>query len=217
MTYNYQHIFDNRYGLKVDAKAWASFVSWPWWFTNHSVFLVRIKDIHWKISLVQSELERTGLFIPFESDYLHATLKWGWLYSSKKEVMKDVKKYVDDEISFSEEVKPFELVMKWLNFFSNVIFVKCFDQWMLAAIHRELILYYDLDIKQRRDLDNFIPHIAIWTYKREESNDELFKLWDVYQDYEFWSCNISSIDLCDVIRTKEMKFPKIEIIKSINL
>lgn len=184
---------------------------------NHIVFLIEIKDINWNIALVQSELEKTGLFVPFENDYLHVTLKWAWLYMSKEEMMDDAKSYLENKIAFTEAIRPFKLIVKWINFFSNVVFIQCFDEWMLALIHEQLILYYKLDVKQRRDLDNYIPHIAIWTYKEEEGNDKLFELWEQYQEYEFWDFEINTIALCNVIRNNTTKFPKIEVIEEINL
>lgn len=213
----YDALRKNRFNLYIDTIAWRPYTSWPWWYIHHLVFLISCSTMSQSFLSLQKELVDTGWFIPFPAEYLHITLKAVKSYMKKEDTLDDSMKYSQAFVSSDSPILPFDIHFKWVNFFNNVVFVQCFDTWILELLHKKIISHYGLPINSKRDLENYVPHIAIWTYIDSQCIDKIYAIGQKYRTFYFWSLHVDSYQFCDVVRSGITQFPSIDFIKKFDL
>jgi len=206
---------------KIDTEFWKPYRGWSKKERIHLVFLTKIQDkkIINKIEKVQRELSKNKSYIRFPKDHYHITLKPLTFLKDKQNKPDDLDiKQITEIIAKTKKefsnTNPIKIKIQKINFFSSVVFLEVQDNNKLGMINKRLMKIKNIN-HSGRDYPNFIPHIAIGTFKTKNIK-ALIKRIEKLKDTNFGETEIKSFDFV-FAHWHKTKFPKFESYKKIKL
>ncbi|MEW6069419.1 MAG: 2'-5' RNA ligase family protein [Candidatus Thermoplasmatota archaeon] len=217
-----QEYWEARKSFIPDIETWKPYRGWGEGNRKHLVFLTRILDpnILDRIENLQEQLSASDSYIRFPSDYYHITFKsWGFLSDSKgapddlsKGEVEDALIKVREKLSKFER---FEIELRRLNLFPTVVFIEVRDNNRYADINREIIKIPQIGQKWQ-DYPNFIPHLAIGSFRKKDRIQDFIRLLEERRELSFGKLIIDKVEFV-IAHWHKTKFPKFELIKIFDL
>ncbi|MFH0816690.1 MAG: 2'-5' RNA ligase family protein [Methanobacteriota archaeon] len=211
-----------RRSLQPNTRTFRPFRGWEQGAGKHLVFLFRVNssEISSDIAEVQADLSRDEAFVPFPPDYLHITVKaWGFLEDNKvasediiHEELECVIPQFQAKLSTS---KVFDVKLERVNVFPSVVFAEVHDDVRFAELNKKLLEIPRIEAKWS-DHPNYIPHIAIGTFKEGVAVQPLIKRLEGHRNRSFGTITVENIELV-IAHWRDTKFPVFEPLSRVEL
>lgn len=221
MNNKYKIIWDERYSLSPNTKNWKPFKGWDKKDRKHLVLLIIIKkeNIIKKIEMVQHKLSLYGSYIRFPKEYYHITVKpIGFLNDLKNHPDDYSKEEFDEIIKNTGEIlskeRKFEIKLKSVNLFKDVVFIQIDDKNKLALINKKTLNIPKINTL-KRDYPNFLPHCSIGTYRNNKIKGIIEEI-ENFKEFRLGKVLVDRIQLV-IAHWHNTKYPKFEIIKTFRL
>ena len=207
--------WEARRSLQPNTRTFRPFHGWQRGAGKHLVFLFRVKapEILKIIAEVQADLCGDEAFVPFPSEYLHITVKvWGFL-EDKKDAADDIlPKEPERAIPHLREnvatVKAFETELGRVNVFPSVVFAEVKDGGGFAELNRKVLEIPGVEARWS-DHPNYIPHLAIGTFREGTDVEPLMKMLETRRKSAFGKITVGNIELV-IAHWRDSKFPIFE-------
>lgn len=221
MYNKYQKIWNSRYSISPNTKNWKPFKGWDKKDRKHLVLIISIKDkrIVKNIETIQNKLSTYNSYIRFPKGYYHITIKPLGFFNNLKTRPDDYNKEEVNEITKSisntlSKEKKFEIKLKSINLFNDVVFIQINDKNKLASINRKILSIPNVKIL-KRDYPNFLSHCTIGTFKSKKIKELIGEI-EKFREFNFGKILVDSIQLV-IAHWHNTKYPKFELIKKFNL
>jgi len=184
---------------------------------EYLTFVIRVEDekVAGKILDIQKRLSVISCVDPFPKDYFHVTVKGGgFLVETKKSNDEVSRENVAEIMSQADKAlmgtKAFQISLKRLNVFSDVVFVEVHDDGKIRKIHKLLKEQVNFLRSSKFEGESFVPHLSICGFKNEKEFNKLLKALEKFRNTSFGSFHVNSLDL--IIAHLNHKYPVLETI-----
>ncbi len=201
-----------------NTKTFKPFSGWNSGYPDHLVFLVRLNQIESdeiikRINDMQKILACFEAYIPFPDEYYHITVKaLGFLDVDHTE--DDVELIINKVPDILSRFDSFNISINQIKVFPSVIYAGIDDDGLFRELNKSLLQVSEIKLKY--DYPAYIPHMALGTFKENESLDELLSLVEQNKTVSFGKANINHLDLTNV-RWHDSKFPEFKLVKRFEL
>ncbi|MDA3884700.1 MAG: hypothetical protein PF638_03810 [Candidatus Delongbacteria bacterium] len=164
-------------------------------------------------------LSEFDCYNPFPKEHFHVTLKILGTISNEKESPNDYSISNIDDLLFNLKTKiswfyKFQAKIKLINLFPSVLFAEVFDNGKFLELNKIICETNDIVTFPERDLENYIPHIALGNFKNNNIKDFVDKVSEL-RNLDFGMIEVNSINLVKVDLTAPV--PEFERLNMIEL
>ncbi|MBN2790231.1 MAG: hypothetical protein JXR69_08570 [Candidatus Delongbacteria bacterium] len=170
-----------------------------------------------KLTKINDKLSIFDCYNPFPKEYFHVTIKILGAISNEEDPSDYTLNEIDDILLNLKTkltwIKNFKANVKMLNLFPSVLFAQIEDDGNLEELNRIICETNNIVTYPERDLENYIPHIALGNFKNDNVGD-FVKAVKKIRNMNFGSINVDLINLVKVdITTPVPEFETLEKIK----
>ncbi len=198
-----------------NTRTFKPYAGWRQGHAEHLVFVVRLDqlssdDIIDAIAGTRKKLATSSAYIPFPQNYLHITAK-ALGFMGVDHTPKDRISIIKQASCLLAEHAKFEISLKGIGMFPSVVYAKVEDNGQFLKINKTLLSLKEATT-MKYDSPNYIPHMALGTYKEGADIREISELAEPMKSLEFGKAQITHIDLV-IARWQGTKFPVFELVE----
>lgn len=182
--------------------------------------IYKIKDqlIINKLLQLNEILSQFECYNPFPKEHFHITIKILGTISNEKESPNDYSLADVDDLLFDLKTKiawfhKFQAHLKMINLFPSVLFSQVFDKDKFQSLNKIVCETNNIVTFPERDMDNYIPHIALGNFKNNNIKDFINKVSEL-RNMNFGLIDVNSINLVKVDLTADVpEFETLDVIE----
>jgi len=183
------------------------------------IFPIKERTVLEKLNKINQKLSGFDSYNPFPHEHFHITIKILGTLDNADEEPDDYKIAEIDDIIMKLNTglswfKRFKINICRINLFPSVVFAEIHDNGRFSELNGHICDIPNIQTLPDRDLENFIPHIAIGNFKNSDT-DELIKTLEKFRNTDFGTVYVDSLDLVKVDLTQTV--PAFETLEKIKL
>jgi len=221
MNNRFTDVWERRKNIQLNVTKYWIDNDWTKGRRQYLTFHVRIKDeeLIEKIVEVQSRLSTISCVAQFPKDYFHISVSGlGFLAKSEEYeddiLIENLQRIINQAKEVLQPFSRFDVFLSRLNIFPDVVFVEVHDGGRIEQIFRRLQAIPEVR-KRKFGYPNFLPHISIMRFRKDEDFTRLISYLEELRDTEFGKMTVNSIELVNAQLFK--KCPKLNTVHTFEL